>query len=53
MAVTVDLVPDGDASPAITRVKENATAKERAEYMAWFTHYFKGLFDHAKLRGGD
>ncbi len=45
MAVAVDLVPNGDAGPAITRVKDNATAEECAEYMAWSAYYFKGLFD--------
>ncbi|KAK3373628.1 3-hydroxybutyryl-CoA dehydratase [Lasiosphaeria ovina] len=47
MAVAVDLISDGDARPGTTRVRNNATAEERAEYMAWSTHYFNRLFDHA------
>ncbi|EPE06693.1 3-hydroxybutyryl- dehydratase [Ophiostoma piceae UAMH 11346] len=47
MAVTVDLVPDKNASAAITRVPDSATPETRAQYMAWADHYFQVLFDRA------
>lgn len=35
MAVAIDLVTDGNATPSITRVPDDATADDRAQYMIW------------------
>ncbi len=44
MVVTVDLISDEDAQPAITRVKDDVTTEQRTEYMKWSAHYFDRLF---------
>lgn len=41
MAVTVDLVTDGNASTSIIRVPSDTTPDDRTEYMTWSTQYFK------------
>jgi hypothetical protein len=41
MAVTVDLVPDEDATPSVTRVPDEADGEDRREYMEWAECYFK------------
>jgi len=41
MAVTVDLVTDGNAAPSITRVSDDATPSDHAQYMTWARQYFK------------
>ncbi|TVY40114.1 hypothetical protein LSUB1_G003599 [Lachnellula subtilissima] len=47
MVVTVDLILDEESSPSITRVPEDATHEDLAEYMTWSRQYFKVLFDQA------
>ena len=41
MSVIVDLVTDEDAVPSITRVDDDTTPDEHAEYMTWTRQYFK------------
>jgi hypothetical protein len=41
MAVAVDLVTDENAAPSITRVPDNATPDDCAEYVTWARQYFK------------
>jgi len=41
MAVTVDLVTNEKAVPSITRVSDDKTPDELAQYMSWATQYFK------------
>lgn len=41
MAVAVDLVTDKNATPSITRVSDDATPDDRAQYMTWARQYFK------------
>ncbi|POR33051.1 Uncharacterized protein TPAR_06751 [Tolypocladium paradoxum] len=47
MAVTVDLVTEENAAPSITRVPNDATPSDRAEYMTWARQYFEVLFHEA------
>lgn len=47
MAVTVDLVTDEHADPAITRLGDDYTPDNYAEYMTWAKQYFQVLFDNA------
>lgn len=39
MAVTVDLVTDDEANPAIIRVEEDTSPANRQQYMDWAMHY--------------
>ena len=41
MAVTVDLVTDEKAAPSITRVPDDATPSDHAQYMTWARQYFE------------
>ena len=41
MSVVVDLVTDEDAAPSITRVDDDVTPDEHAEYMTCTRQYFK------------
>lgn len=41
MAVTVDLVTDENGTPSITRVPDNASSNDRANYMIWARQYVK------------
>ena len=41
MAVTVDLVTDVNAAPSITRVSDDATLDDQAQYMTWARQYFQ------------
>lgn len=41
MAVTVDLVTDEEAAPSITRVPDDATPSDHAQYMTWARQYFE------------
>ena len=41
MRVIVDLVTDEDATPSITRVDDDVTPAEYAQYMTWTRQYFK------------
>ena len=41
MAVSVDLVTDENAIPSITRVDDDVTPAEHAQYMTWTREYFK------------
>jgi len=41
MAVTVDLVTNEKAIPSITRVSDDKTPDELAQYMTWAMQYFK------------
>lgn len=47
MAVTVDLVTNEKAAPSITRVSDDKTPDELAQYMTWATQYFEALFNQA------
>lgn len=47
MAVSVDLVTKEKAAPSITRVSDDNTPDELAQYMTWATHYFEVLFSQA------
>jgi hypothetical protein len=40
MAVTVDLVVDENGAPSITRLDEEDSPSEIAEYMTWSRQYF-------------
>jgi hypothetical protein len=44
VAVVIDLVTDKNAAPSITRVPQNATRDDRAEYMTWARQYFEVRF---------
>lgn len=41
MAVIVDLVPDSDAAPSITRVESDETQENIEIYMTWSKQYFQ------------
>ena len=41
MAVAVDLVADENAAHSITRLPDDVTPDNRAEYMTWAKHYFE------------
>jgi hypothetical protein len=51
MAVTVDLVTDENAGPSITRLGDDNTPEELAQYRTWSRQYFKVrlLFKHFLL----
>ena len=40
MVMTVDLVTDENAAPSITRVLDDATPDDHAQYMIWTRQYF-------------
>ena len=44
MAVTVDLVPDRDAAPSITRLDDDETQEYIEEYISWSKQYFQVMF---------
>ena len=41
MAVVVDLVTDENAAPSVTRVSDDATPNDCAQYIIWAREYFK------------
>jgi len=47
MAVAVDLVTGENAAPSISRIPDDATPDDQAEYMTWSSQYFNALFNEA------
>lgn len=47
MVVVINLSTDNDANPSISRLPDEATATDHAEYMRWAERYCEELFKQA------